>query len=201
MVAISHSDQWSLSLRRGRAPRRRSDGSAGTQCGAPGIAGLEKRKIEGGSGMSNTPFPKTADIVILGAGVMGASIAFQLAKRKAGNILVIERDHVGRGGSGRSSALVRMHYSYPPEVQMALISLNIFQNWQEVVGERGDFRKTGFVRIVHPSESDRLKSNVEMQQKLGVKVRLIDRQELRALEPDWNVDEVEIAAYEPDSGY
>jgi sarcosine oxidase subunit beta len=150
---------------------------------------------------NSTSFPKTADIVILGAGVMGASIAFQLAKRKAGKIVVVEKDHVGRGGSGRSSALVRMHYSYPPEVQMALISLKMFQNWQEIVGEPGDFRKTGFVRIVHPAESERLKSNVEMQKKLGVNVRLIGREELKELEPDWTVDEVEIAAYEPDSGY
>ena len=74
--------------------------------------------------------PKTADIVILGAGVMGASIAFQLAKRKAGKIVVIDKEHVGAGGSGRSSALVRMHYSFPPEVQLALLSLQIFQNWQ-----------------------------------------------------------------------
>jgi sarcosine oxidase, subunit beta len=148
-----------------------------------------------------TTIPKSADIVILGAGVMGASIAFHLAKRKAGNIVVIEKDHVGRGGSGRSSALVRMHYSYPPEVQLALISLRMFQNWQDVVGEPGDFRKTGFVRIVHPSETGRLKLNVAMQQKLDVNVRLIDRHQLHELEPDWNVDEVELAAYEPDSGY
>jgi len=145
--------------------------------------------------------PKTADIVILGAGVMGASIAFQLAKRKAGRIVVVEKDHVGRGGSGRSSALVRMHYSYPPEVQMALISLKVFEHWREVVGEPGDFRKTGFVRIVHPAESERLKSNVEMQKKLGVNVRLIGCEELKQLEPDWVVDEIEVAAYEPDSGY
>ena len=91
---------------------------------------------------------KTADFLILGAGVMGASIAFQLAKRQAGRILVIDKDHVGRGGSGRSSALIRMHYSFPPEVQLAVESLKIFQNWQEIVGEPGDFRKTGFVRIV-----------------------------------------------------
>ena len=148
-----------------------------------------------------TSLPKTADIVILGAGVMGASIAFHLAKRKAGNIVVIEKDHVGRGGSGRSSALVRMHYSYPPEVQLALISLRLFQNWQEVVGAPGDFRKTGFVRIVHPNETARLKLNVEMQRKLGANVDLIGKQDLRELEPDWNVDEVELAAYEPDSGY
>ena len=156
------------------------------------------------NGRSNSlphSWPKTADIVILGAGVMGASIAFHLAKRKAGKIVVIDKDHVGRGGSGRSSALIRMHYSFPPEVQLALISLRMFQNWQEIVGQPGDFRKTGFVRIVHPNETARLKRNVEMQRQLGASVDLIDKHDLHELEPDWNVDEVELAAYEPDSGY
>ena len=154
------------------------------------------------SGNANSQsLPKTADVVILGAGVMGTSIAFHLARRKAGKIIVIDKDYVGSGGSGRSSALIRMHYSFPPEVQLALISLEIFQNWQQIVGQPGDFRKTGFVRLVHPTETERLKRNVEMQRKLGAKVELIDEHELHALEPDWNVDEVEIAAYEPDSGY
>jgi sarcosine oxidase, subunit beta len=121
----------------------------------------------GNSHSLSPSLPKAADIVILGAGVMGASIAFHLAKRKAGRIVVIDKDHVGRGGSGRSSALVRMHYSFPPEVQLALISLRMFQTWQEVVGGTGDFRKTGFVRIVHPNETTRLKLNVEMQRRLG----------------------------------
>jgi len=145
--------------------------------------------------------PTTADIVILGAGVIGASIAFHLAKRKAGKIVVIDKGHVGQGGSGRSSALIRMHYSYPPEVQLALVSLHMFKHWRYVVGAAGDFRKTGFVRIVHPGETERLKQNVEMQRRLGVNVELIDRRELKELEPDWTVDEVELAAYEPDSGY
>lgn len=123
--------------------------------------------MSGANGHPNS-LPKTADIVILGAGVMGASLAFHLAKRKAGNIDVLDKDHVGRGGGGRSSALVRMHYSYPPEVQLALISLHMFQNWHEVVGAAVD---------------------------------LIGRQDLRELEPDWNVGGVELAAYEPDSGY
>jgi len=145
--------------------------------------------------------PKTADIVILGAGVMGTAIAFHLAKRKAGRIVLLDKDHVGRGGSGRSSALIRMHYTFPPEVQLALVSLDIFQNWGEVVGAPGDFRKTGFVRIVHPNETERLKLNVEMQRKLGAVVELVDKQQLQQLEPDWKVDDVELAAYEPDSGY
>ena len=111
-----------------------------------------------------------ADFVILGAGVIGASIAFHLAKQKAGKIVVIDKGHVGQGGSGRSSALIRMHYSYPPEVRLALVSLYMFENWRDIVGEEGDFRKTGFVRIVHPGETERLKLNVELHRKLGVNV-------------------------------
>ncbi|HKV82259.1 MAG TPA: FAD-binding oxidoreductase [Candidatus Sulfotelmatobacter sp.] len=151
--------------------------------------------------VNSSSLPKTADVVILGAGVMGSSIAFHLAKRKAGKIVVIDKDHVGHGGSGRSSALVRMHYSFPAEVELALISLRIFQNWQDVVGAPGDFRRTGFVRIVHPNETARLKLNVEMQCRLGATVELIDTRQLHELEPDWKVDDVELAAYEPDSGY
>ena len=145
--------------------------------------------------------PKSADIVIVGAGVMGASIAFHLAYRKPGQVVVLDKDHVGRGGSGRSSALVRMHYSYPPEVQLAVISLRYFQKWQDVVGAPGDFRQTGFVRIVHPHEKQLLKLNVDLQRRMGVEVLLIGADELQELEPDWSVDDVELAAYEPESGY
>jgi sarcosine oxidase, subunit beta len=151
--------------------------------------------------VSTDGLPKTADFIILGAGVMGASIAFHLARRNAGRIAVLDKEYAGSGGSGRSSALVRMHYSFPPEVQLALISLKIFQHWRDIVGEPGEFRKTGFVRIVHPGESEALKQNVVMQRNLGVNVQLIDRHQLKELEPDWQVDEVELAAYEPDSGY
>lgn len=115
--------------------------------------------------------------------------------------MIIDKGHVGQGGSGCSSALIRMHYSYPPAVQLGLVSLHMFEHWRDLVGEEGDFRQTGLVRIVHPGESARLKQNVEMQRKLGIGVKLIDRVELKELEPDWAVDEVELAAYEPDSGY
>src|ERR1700687_3905972 len=101
----------------------------------------------------------TADILILGAGVMGASLAFHLAPRKPGRIVVIDKDFAGQGASGRSSALIRMHYSFAPEVQLAVKSLEIFRNWHDIVGVPGDFRRTGFVRIVPSSEVDRLRGN------------------------------------------
>jgi sarcosine oxidase subunit beta len=144
---------------------------------------------------------RTADFVIVGAGVMGTSIAFHLAQRKAGRVVIVDKDHVGSGGSGRSSALIRMHYSFPAEVRLAVVSLAMFENWTELMGGPSVFHKTGFVRIVHPNESERLHLNVEMQEKVGAKVRIINQRELRELAPDWCVDDVECAAYEPDSGY
>jgi glycine/D-amino acid oxidase-like deaminating enzyme len=141
------------------------------------------------------------DFVVLGAGVMGASVAFHLARRRAGRILVLDKGDVAGGGSGRSSALVRMHYSFPPEVDLAVKSLEIFRSWKDYVGRDGDFRETGFVRIVPKSELPRLEKNVAMQRAHGVDARVVDRDELAEIAPAWNVDDVPLAAWEPGSGH
>jgi sarcosine oxidase, subunit beta len=143
----------------------------------------------------------TADFLIVGAGVIGTSIAFHLARRRAGRILVIDKQHVAKGGSGRSSGLIRMHYTFPAEVRLALKSLEYFESWQDIVGEPGEFRKTGFVRLVPHSELDLLKANVEMLKAHGAKTELIDCVELKKLEPDWDLSDEPAAAYEPESGY
>jgi glycine/D-amino acid oxidase-like deaminating enzyme len=144
---------------------------------------------------------RTADVVIVGAGVMGASIAFQLALRKAGRIVVLDKAGVAQGGSGRSSALIRMHYSFPPEVQLAVTSLRMFERWPEVVGRPPSFRRTGFLRIVAPDEIDRLRANVAMQRSLGVNAAVLGPEELAEVAPGWDFRDVPAAAWEPDSGY
>jgi len=144
---------------------------------------------------------RTADILVIGAGVMGASIAFHLAGRKAGRVLVVDKARVGQGQSGRSSGLIRMHYTFPPEVQLALCSLDAFRHWRDVVGRPGDFRTIEFVRIVAPRDTPSLMANVDMQRALGVNTRLISPEELHEIEPEWNVDDVGAAAYEADAGY
>lgn len=145
--------------------------------------------------------PRAADVVILGAGVMGASIAFHLARRGAGRILVLDKGDVASGGSGRSSALVRMHYSFPPEVDLAVRSLAIFRAWRDYVGRDGHFRETGFVRIVPEREIPRLEKNVAMQRARGVEARVVSREELREIAPAWSVEDVPRAAWEPGSGH
>jgi len=151
--------------------------------------------------VSSSDLPRSADFVILGAGVTGASIAFHLARRGAGRIVVLDKGDVAGGGSGRSSALVRMHYSFPPEVDLAVRSLEIFRNWKAYVGRDGDFRQTGFVRIVPESELPRLEKNVAMQRNHGVDARVVDRGELQRIAPGWNVEDVPLAAWEPGSGH
>jgi sarcosine oxidase subunit beta len=144
---------------------------------------------------------RTADILVIGAGVMGASIAWHLAGRKAGRVLVVDKGRVGQGQSGRSSGLIRLHYTFPPEVRLALCSLETFRQWREVVGRPGDFRVTGLVRLVAPQDTQALIANVEMQRSLGVNTCLISSAELHDMEPEWSLDGVDAAAYEADSGY
>jgi sarcosine oxidase, subunit beta len=141
------------------------------------------------------------EVVIVGAGVIGSSIAFHLAERGVRSVSVLEARYAGAGMSSRSSALVRMHYTFPPEVRMAVESLACFGAWPDRVGRAPVYRQTGFVRLVLPGEAERLRRNVAMQQSCGADVSVITADELRALAPGWSVSDVEAAAYEPASGY
>ena len=144
---------------------------------------------------------RTADAVIIGAGVMGTSTAFQLAQRGVKRVVVLEKSSVAAGSSGKSSALVRMHYTFLPEARLALTSLQWFQQWQDRVGGHCGFTTTGFLRLVEPDKVHLLRQNVARLQSIGVNTRLISGDEVRELDPDTEGSDIEVAAYEPDSGY
>lgn len=143
----------------------------------------------------------TADVVIVGGGVIGASIAFHLAARGAGKIVVCERRWVAAGASGKSGALVRMHYTNQPEATLAHESLPYFQQWNDRVG-RGDcgFLNTGMLRFVTEENVGNLEANVEMLERIGVDTRVVGSAEIREIAPGWQTNDVVAAAYEPSSG-
>jgi sarcosine oxidase, subunit beta len=145
--------------------------------------------------------PGGAEAIIIGAGVMGASLAFHLTHAGMKHVLVLDKKGLCGGMTAKSGALVRMHYTNEPEARMAFAALRYFQNWPEMVGGTCGFTRTGFIMTVTPDNADRLRKNVEMLQKVGVKTSVITSQDLRELQPWTRVDDLTVAAYEPESGY
>ena len=143
----------------------------------------------------------SADVVIVGAGVIGAATAFHLSLLGAGDVLVLDRATVGSGMSCRSSALVRMHYTFGPEVELAVRSDAMFGAWPDLTGRPGCVRRTGFVRIVSPGEEAALRANVAMQRALGARAEVIDAAGLKEVAPGLRADDVDFAAWEPNGGY
>jgi len=145
--------------------------------------------------------PRTADIIVIGGGVIGTSIAYHLARRGAGQVVLLERKHLGAGSTGTSSGLVRMHYDNPLEAEIALKSYEVFSQFDEAVGGDCGFVPTGFLRTVKPHNLEKLKANVAMLQELGVNTWLVSNEEIREMAPYLQADDVPFAAFEPDSGY
>jgi sarcosine oxidase subunit beta len=145
--------------------------------------------------------PGSAEAIIIGAGVMGASLAFHLTRAGMKNVLILDKQGLCGGMTAKSGALVRMHYTNEPEARMAFAALRYFQNWPEIVGGACGFTRTGFIMTVTAENADRLRKNVEMLQKVGVNTSVITPQELHELQPWTQVDDLTVAAYEPESGY
>ena len=143
---------------------------------------------------------ETFDVIVIGAGVHGASTAFHLAERGA-RTLILERAAAASGATGRSSGLVRMHYDLKAESALAWASYKYFIDWAARVGGDSGFTKTGFVRIVPPSQEANLRANVADMTDLGIPTRIIPASDVKSIAPMLNVDDFEVAAYEPDSGY
>jgi sarcosine oxidase, subunit beta len=145
--------------------------------------------------------PGTAEAIIIGAGVMGASLAFHLTRAGMKHVTVLDKKGLCGGMTAKSGALVRMHYTNEPEARMAFAALRYFQHWEDMVGGECGFTRTGFIMTVASDNAHRLRKNVEMLQRVGVNTSVITPQELRELQPFAQVDNLTAAAYEPESGY
>lgn len=141
------------------------------------------------------------DAIIIGAGVIGVSIAFHLAERGL-KPLILERKTVASGATGYSSGLIRMHYDLAVESELAFVSFSkYFTNWRERVGGECGFMRTGFLQIAKREHEAKLRGNVGNQQRLGINTSIISAEDVKKLAPDFLTDQFDAAAYEPDSGY
>lgn len=145
-------------------------------------------------------------IAVIGGGIVGASIAWQLSLRGAGKVTVFEKSVIAAGASGRTGALLRRHYTNEPEARLAQLGWETYRDWTHRVGGSCGYVPWPVVVTVatqgeYASNVELLRTNIAMQNRLGIDSRLITAEELHQLQPYAYVEDIAYAAFEPESGY
>jgi glycine/D-amino acid oxidase-like deaminating enzyme len=144
----------------------------------------------------------TADVVIVGGGVTGASVAFHLTERGVHDVVVLEKRFLAAGATGKSSACIRQHYSTPETCRMVLESLRFFERFDEHTrGRTASFTRVGYLLGVDDRLQAAMEKTVVLQQSVGIEVTLLTPPEIQAIEPRVRVDDFTGGCFEPDAGY
>jgi sarcosine oxidase subunit beta len=136
---------------------------------------------------------ETADVVIIGSGIVGSSVAYHLAEQGCTNVLVIEREaHQGKGSTGKSMGGVRAQFSTPVNIQMSRYSIDFFSRFDEIIGHPADYRAHGYLFCAtNERHLEYLKANRERQTALGVKnVELVSREDIAKFVPQLRIDDI-----------
>ena len=143
---------------------------------------------------------QSADVVVIGAGVHGASAAYHLA-RAGKEVIVLEKTHPGSGASGVSGGIIRCHYSNEPMVRLALRAAQRWPSLADELGAPTDYVRNGLMVLVGPDDADTLRQVVEMQQQVGVQTRVIDLAEVDRYLPGLVPNGLALACIEESAGY
>jgi glycine/D-amino acid oxidase-like deaminating enzyme len=144
---------------------------------------------------------RTADVVIVGGGVTGCSIAFHLAEQGVRDVLLLERRFLAAGGTGRSVGVMRQLYPTDETSRMVLHSLRVLQGFGEITGGDAGYVQCGALLAVGSGQQEALARTVEAQRALGIDTRLIGPADIRELDPRIDPFAVGAAVWEPESGY
>jgi sarcosine oxidase subunit beta len=146
---------------------------------------------------------KVADVVIIGGGVIGISIAYHLAKLGGKDIVVLEREAMlGLGSTGKCAGGIRQQFSTEVNIRLAMESVRFFENFQAELEADPEFRQRGYLFLATtPEDAATFQQNVALQRILGLKVDVLTPQQARELLPALNVEDVLLATYCPTDGY
>ncbi len=143
-----------------------------------------------------------ADVVVIGGGLFGTAIAYNLCLRGAGRVVLLERAALGSGDSGRTFGMVRRHYSNAVTALLAMRGSETIMHWADEVGI-GDagYVETGYLVSVPEALADACRDNVARLQALGLDTSFVGPAEIAEIEPLLALDGIAGGAYEPDGGF
>ncbi len=148
---------------------------------------------------------ETFDAIVIGAGVVGASTAFHLAKLGGLKVCVVDRGQVCTGGTAKSCAIVRTHYSVPSNTALTVRSLAMFDafpDWLDDAEADAGFVRSGYLILAPEGDfADRMRANLALQTGAGAETFVVSPAEALARHPLLNLNDVAVIAYEPKSGY
>jgi len=146
--------------------------------------------------------PKTANVVIIGGGVMGASTAYHLAAAGAGKVILLEKEsYFGQGATGRCAGGVRYQFATEINVQLSIASLAMLDRFEEDTGQNPLYRKCGYLFVLtNEAEVEQFKSNIAMQKLLGVETEWLSADEVRARLPMMRFDDALAGTIHPNDG-
>jgi glycine/D-amino acid oxidase-like deaminating enzyme len=143
----------------------------------------------------------TADVVIVGGGIEGAAAAWALSQRGVTDVVVVERNTVGSGMTGKSSGIVRCHYGVSSLAAMATVGLEVFEKAEEIFGTDIGFRQTGYVVGVGESNVDPLRKSLAAQRAVGVQTEEIDVADVARMWPVADLSPFAAFGWEARGGY
>lgn len=147
-------------------------------------------------------FPRIADMVVIGGGVMGVSAAYHLALRGCTDVVLLEKGpFLGMEATGKCAGGIRYQFSTEINVCLSQLSLPMLQRFHEELGQDIDLRWPGYLFLLDNDHDLAIfQSRAAMQNRLGVPTRIIDRAEVRALAPQLMVDDILAASWHPGDG-
>ncbi|GAI12158.1 unnamed protein product, partial [marine sediment metagenome] len=142
-----------------------------------------------------------AEVVIIGAGIIGTSIAYHLAKAGCHDVVVLEKDAIGMGSTAKCGGGIRKQFSTEVNIGLSIESVEFFEHFEEETGHVPDFRQYGYLMLATTeSEMDAFRRNVALQQELGVDVYLLSPHEAKEVVPQLNIEDILGATYCPTDG-